>query len=288
MKKTIRRLFRLLLLGAALWLGALLVRIFVCDRFIVPSDSMAPTLVAGDRILANKLIVGARIYRRLEFGCDIPLHAFRMPGVRRVRPGDVVVFNAPHGYDRGRIEFRINYVYSKRCIGAPGDTIAIRDAFFRNSSHPEPLGDTLAQRRLRETPDSLLSRRVLRAMPYDGSRIGWTIKEMGPLIVPRRGLRIPLDTLTCPLYRTAIEYETGKTLQWSDGTPRLGGEPQEAYSFRGDWYFFCGDNVADSKDSRYLGFVPEEFIIGVVRRIGRSEEPGSGHSRPERRWKRVE
>lgn len=91
---------------------------------------MSPTLIAGDRILANKLVAGARIYKKIEFGKDIPLRSFRMPGLREVRPNDVVIFNAPRGYDRGRIEFRINYVYTKRCIGAPGDSISIREGYF--------------------------------------------------------------------------------------------------------------------------------------------------------------
>lgn len=138
--------------GCLLFAGWLLLRIFLCDQFVVPSDSMNPTLIAGDRILVNKLIAGARIYKKLEFGKDIPLRSFRTPGIRKVGVNDVVVFNAPRGYDRNRIEFRINYVYSKRCIGTPGDSVSVRDGYFRNNRHPGPIGDTGQQRRLHETP----------------------------------------------------------------------------------------------------------------------------------------
>ena len=91
-----------------LFAGWLLVRIFCCDQFVVPSESMMPALLPGDRILVNKLLAGSRIYSKLEFRQDVPLRSFRMPGLRGVRVNDVVVFNAPHGYDRDRIEFRIN------------------------------------------------------------------------------------------------------------------------------------------------------------------------------------
>ena len=78
-------------------------RIFVCDQFIVPSSSMEPTLIAGDRILVNKIIFGARIYENFNFGKDVPLESWRMPGLRQIRPNDIVIFNAPHGYDRNKI-----------------------------------------------------------------------------------------------------------------------------------------------------------------------------------------
>lgn len=37
-------------------------RAFVADQFIIPTWSMAPTLVPGDRVVVNKLIMGARLY----------------------------------------------------------------------------------------------------------------------------------------------------------------------------------------------------------------------------------
>lgn len=288
----IRRILKYLFwtcgIGCLLFAGWLLLRIFVCEQFVVPSDSMNPTLIVGDRILVNKLIAGARIYKKFEFAQDIPLRSFRIPGLRRVRVNDVVVFNAPHGWDRGRIEFRINYVYSKRCVGTPGDSISVRNGFFHNNRHPGPIGDYGQQLRFSGMPDSLISPTVLRAMPFDDSLFGWTIKNMGPLYVPQAGCRIELDERNFKLYRQVVEYETGGRLEFDGQRALLDGEPLASYTFSGDYYFFCGDNVADSKDCRYLGFVPGEFIIGVVRRINYSEEAYTGRRRSERRWKRVE
>ena len=107
---------------AAFWVPYI-VRALFCDQFVVPSESMLPTLAPGDRILVNKLIVGARIYKKFDFSEGAALHSFRLPGFRKVRVNDIVVFNVPQGYDRDKIEFRINYVYAKRCIGTPGDSV---------------------------------------------------------------------------------------------------------------------------------------------------------------------
>jgi len=111
---------------------------------------------------------------------------------------------------------------------------------------------------------------------------------MGPLYVPQAGVRVRLDSLNWKATGKVIENETGAKLKYADGILRLDGNPLAEYTFRQNYYFFCGDNVSDSKDSRYLGFVPEEFIIGVVRRISYSEEPYTGRKRPDRWWKRVE
>lgn len=268
--------------------GLLVTRIFVCDQFIVPSESMVPTLLPGDRILVNKFIAGARLYRRIEFGEGIPITSIRTPGLRRVHPNDIVVFNAPHGYEHGHIEFRINYVFAKRCIGTPGDTICIVNSRFRNNRHNGPLGDSMQQRRLAMRPDSLFAADVLRAYPFDDALFGWTIKNMGPLHIPASGDTVQLDERNSKLYRPVIEYETGRHFDFADGRAMLDGIPIERYIFRKNYYFFCGDNVIDSKDCRYLGFVPEEFIVGVVRRITYSRDRYTGEFRRDRLWKNAQ
>ncbi len=37
-----------------------------------------------------------------------------------------------------------------------------------------------------------------------------------------------------------------------------------AILLKGNWYFLGGDNVLNSRDSRYFGLVPQEYIVGVV------------------------
>ena len=36
------------------------------------------------------------------------------------------------------------------------------------------------------------------------------------------------------------------------------------YPILQNYYFAVGDNAMDSYDSRYWGFIPEDFIIGIV------------------------
>ena len=79
-----------LLLLYLLWL---LARVFLLDVFVIPTNSMLPTLQPGDRLLVSKTIVGPRLYRNLDIR-PVPtrLQSMRLKGLRQVRRGDVVVF----------------------------------------------------------------------------------------------------------------------------------------------------------------------------------------------------
>ena len=46
------------------WLGT---RVMLFDQFVIPTESMLPTLMPGDRVLVDKTIMGARIYSDFNF-----------------------------------------------------------------------------------------------------------------------------------------------------------------------------------------------------------------------------
>lgn len=229
-------------------------RIFIAERFIIPSESMSPTLVPGDKVWVNKLLYGARIYKSFDFEDHAPLKCFRMPGLRKIRPGDVICFNYPLGYDKWtKIEFKINYVYCKRVVGTPGDTISIKDGVTWNSNYNGIIGVQDNQLAIQNTPDSILWRtKFMATMPF--TRPMWTMKNFGPLYVPEKGVTIELDSVGRAIYGPVIEYETGS---WPD-------DEVCSHTFQHDYFFAFGDNSLDSNDSRYWGFIPEEFIIGIV------------------------
>ena len=262
--------------------------VFVCDQFRIGGESMLPTLENGDHILVNKLLAGARIYTEYDFS-DPDMACFRMPGFRKIRPGDVVVFNFPEGCDRGKIEFRINYVYAKRCIGCPGDTVSIVDGYYRNSRFPEMrIGPECMQEKLsvmRE--DDFLKCGIVFPAMSSAPSMGWTIKDFGPMYVPAKGDRVTLTPASAQLYMKEIEYETGVRPAITDGKVYINGVPASGYEFRSDWYFFSGDNVLNSKDSRYFGLVPADYVVGIATRLVWSRDPYSEKMRWERFMKKL-
>ena len=118
------------------------IRIAVGKPCVVPSGSMEPTLLCGDRLWINKLAYGGRLPKRWA---DIPLlnvftwirplriadeqnhwKYFRLPGFTQPQLGDIVVFNSPMD-ERVWLVKRITHIIPQ------GDTLAInQEVLLRN------------------------------------------------------------------------------------------------------------------------------------------------------------
>jgi len=154
---------------------AFVIKVFVFELYKIPSGSMIPTLLVGDRIVVVKYVYGPRL----------PFVSIRLPGIREPRIGDIVVFKSPDDPNKSFI---------KRYIAGGGDTVEIKN------------GKLLVNGKVVEDPPAF--RRV-----YYYNRGDYGI-EGKPITVPK------------------------------------------------DSYFVLGDNSASSKDSRYWGFVPKNYLIG--------------------------
>ncbi len=250
-------------------------RIFIFEQFIIPSDSMYPTLQVGDRVIVNKMIFGARIYTDFNFGKNYKLSSFRTKGIRSIKHNDILVFNIPK--NDGKISFKINHVYAKRCVALPGDSFSIQNGIYKNNNYKGVLGLAAEQKKLSNTPDSLIPGCVIHALPFDDKNYGWTIKNMGALYIPRKGDVININTINYKLYDVIIKYESGKPISVNPtGQVLLGDSVINKYCFQHNYYFTCGDNVLNSCDSRYWGFTPEEYIVGVVSHITYSKNKYNG------------
>lgn len=154
-----------------------------------------------------------------------------------------MVFNYPVN-DKGRIGFKMNYVYVKRVVALPGDTISFVHSRPVNSHYEGVLGLPEAQRRLEETPDSLIPWYAMRNILVETAVLGYTIKDIPPVYVPRRGDILRMDDWRkAEIYRRAIEWETGRALAWDGerGQCLSDGRPLPYYRFRKNYYFVCGD-----------------------------------------------
>lgn len=99
---------------------AVLVKSFLIQAFYIPSPSMEPTLVKGDRVFVNKFVYD----------------------IGDVHRGDVIVFSDPDGSttDRGSVGGVVHWLgegigvaqpenedFIKRVMGLPGETLEIHD-----------------------------------------------------------------------------------------------------------------------------------------------------------------
>jgi signal peptidase I len=79
----------------------------IADWYVVPSGSMKPTIIEGDRILANKL----------AYGLKVPFTTWFIAGWDGPERGDIVVFNSPAD----------KKCLVKRVVGIPGDRVEMRN-----------------------------------------------------------------------------------------------------------------------------------------------------------------
>ena len=146
-----------------------LINVFWFQSFKIPSSSMESSLYTGDHLFVSKLTYGARlpmtpltipfthntIGRGESYSTSVQWKYKRLPGIRKVRRGDYVVFGFPNGdtvlskapvedyYTMVRYMGRENAInafgpvivrpmdkkdhYVKRCVALPGDTLEVRD-----------------------------------------------------------------------------------------------------------------------------------------------------------------
>jgi signal peptidase I len=90
----------------------------------------------------------------------------------------------------------------------------------------------------------------------------WSIDNFGPLVIPAKGMTIMLNEENYILYNRVITLFEKVSITTHSGKYFLNGAETTSITFRNNYYFMLGDNRHDSNDSRYWGFVPEQYIIG--------------------------
>jgi signal peptidase I len=129
-------------------LASILVRTFVFETYYIPSASMEPTLLIGDRIIVNKLAV--------DFGT--------------IHTGDIIVFKAPPAENCGtKVDDLV-----KRVIGVPGDHLTSKGNTIYINGKPLKITypDSCDSRFWGTVPRSdIIGKVFLRIWPF--SRIGF-------------------------------------------------------------------------------------------------------------------
>lgn len=288
-KMTVKKVFKNILFYVSGIIGALavalLLRLFVVDFFVVPSDSMRPSIEPGDFILVDKVSFGARMYRNFDFLEDgTEPEIWRVGGFAGILRNEVVVFNFPYTKSWGKIRMNLSRFYVKRCIGLPGDTLVIREGYYEINGQ-RGFGNMEGQREISEHRGEY-PKGIYKTFPYD-KRLDWNIRTMGPLYIPERGAEIPLHAVNVCLYKKLIMYESGGILRVKNNKIFRGDSLITSWRFRTNWYFMGGDQVWNSQDSRYIGLIPEEFIVGKARLVLTAKDPDTKTYRWQRFFTRI-
>ena len=193
-----------------IFFGLMLVfRSAVADWMYVPTGSMNPTIVEGDRVLIDKAAYGWRV----------PFTTLRLTHGDDPRRGDIVIFASPEDGE----------TLIKRVVGLPGDTIQMRDERLLINGRElayAPSGDPADP----DLPSTTRAQERLYA------RESLADRQHAIMLLPRRAAARSFGPVTVP-------------------------EGQ---------YLMLGDSRDNSKDSRYIGLVPRDSIVGRAFRVAYS------------------
>ena len=218
---------------------------FIAKPFYIPSESMMPVLLKGDRLVVSKFAYGwsfvsptipnpAAIVRSLAtgrpepWGITLPFMKGRLFGKMPER-GDIVIVTPP-----GQ-----NEDYIKRVIGLPGDTIAVRDGRL------------------------LLNGRAVRSEIRPPAMV--PVDANAPCGIDFAGFQVSsadgTDYCRLPVVRETLPEGV------SFDTIELGQSPGDDYgpvTVPADHLFLMGDNRDRSADSRFARGVPDNGLGGPV------------------------
>jgi signal peptidase I len=115
----------------------------------------------------------------------------------------------------------------------------------------------------------------------------WNADNYGPIVIPKKGLTVTLDSMNFPIYERAIEVYEHSKLEIKGGELYINDVKTMSYTFKMNYYWMMGDNRHDSEDSRYWGFVPEDHIVGKALFIWMSWDDKASSIFSKIRWGRL-
>lgn len=220
------------------------------DIYSVSSGSMLPTIKPGDYLLIKKnkkIINNCKDQNKIDIVRG-KIYVFALPAMK-----------SNMKYFAGEA----NSLYVKRCVGIPGDTLQfIKQDFKINSQLVREYSKNSGNSENNNSSDKINNIYDLALnyyYPHDLTYL-WDSNNCGPLYIPEKNTKIQLTASLKILYNDIILYETenisnNKVLAIDE------------YIFKKDYYYFVGDNLYGSTDSRHWGMIPKENIIGEVNYI---------------------
>jgi signal peptidase I len=243
------------------------VRTFIVASYRISTSAMETSLMAGDYVLVNK--IGAR---------------------SSLKRNDVFLFKSPLISDREDSPLIVS-----RCIALPGDTIEVSNKGYKVNGVHYPLSPTAlsyytfssgienhflsALRRLKISVRDLTRRGAsfnIRLTPFEEYQIREELSsdmnraflasntQAYTITVPFEGLNYTITEEILTAYSEAILIEAGSEALIRNHKLYIQNKEQTSFRFSNNYYWALSDHIDEAVDSRHLGFIPANNIVGKV------------------------
>ncbi len=227
-------------------IAVVIIRLFVFETMMVPTESMVPTIIPQDRLFVERITYQAR---EPEYGEVV---VFWTPFVDKEAQKMLRAFD--HFMDMfSPKEFQGHVKYVKRLIGKPGDVVELSQNIGGSGYRVVING---------QTPD------LLKDINYERAAIFTDPNFYRKMAFPKEYPYLSAQEKNLfNYYNEALDYE----IAYEEVFGKLEVEEYAWYDkdsgkvkikVPDGLYFFMGDNSAHSFDGRYFGFVPEKNIVG--------------------------
>lgn len=277
---------------------ALLLKVTIIEAYIVPTGSMENTIMTGDFLIGNRFVYGMRTPDWIgipytDKGFTIPY--LRLPKFKEPTPGEVIIFKYPH-------DVHHKYVKRCLAGPGDSIEIINREVFVNNkvvplSENGKYLGPLLSADYNQQDlflPDNGNKDNFSKIyIPQEGDTIFINAETDWRYWLPV----VLYDGHSASLKNEFAEYNfttidpndlyrrKGKSFVYNDYFPSgkllnpwmtsindpdfrflhidgISISEIDYYIVEQDYYWAMGDNRDDSLDSRFWGFVPENYILG--------------------------
>jgi len=250
-------------------------KLFFIETIIVSSVFMEGTVSKGDYLFINKSAYKINTPEKIPF-LNKKFFSKNIYKVSKPQRGDLIYIkmDQPNFYNLKNL--------LSRCVGLPGDTMMTTDKKLVINGENMHLSRKLEYSRNYSIPFGVEEKEF-----YFRNK-GWNQDNFGPIIVPKKGYKIKLSVKNIEFYKDLILDDNKNNLvRIKNNHIYLNGNETNYYKIKNNYYFVLGDNREFAIDSRYIGFIKEDAIIGKAEFIYWSVSPDKNLSTNSVRWKRI-
>jgi signal peptidase I len=258
------------------------------DRILVEKLATGSRLPQAIRIPFTKDNSGTNNYWRLS------TRPFRLPSLSPIQYNDLLVFNDPRDTSKAIISWKP--ILISRCVGLPGELVQLKGKrlyinnrekarfiesrfCYRCSLHEKAILDSMGARSLFEHQETyqkgdsmylfLTEYRYFKLLAKNSQLFSsllqphLTLYDCQQILLPYKGYQIELNPRSFEQWHRLINQYEGVYLT-SDSTSSyyINGRASKHYTFRQNYYFVLNDHQGFLNDSRTIGLIPEDYLIG--------------------------